>query len=50
MLTVTETDASIDIELLAKGHGETIYDYNKLRDIDFGTNYTFRPLIHEVFI
>lgn len=47
---MTETDRSIDIDLQAKAHGQTIYDYSKLKDIDFGTAYTFRPLIEEVFI
>ena len=47
---MTETDSSIDIDLVAKGQGQTIYDYTKLKEINFGTNYTFRPLIKEVFI
>ena len=46
----TETDNSIDIDLIARGQGQTIYEYQKLKEIDFGTAYTFRPLIEEVFI
>lgn len=34
---ITQTESSIDIDLTARASGQTLYDYKRLRDIDFGT-------------
>jgi len=34
---INESERSIDIDLVAKASGYTIFDYHKLKDINFGT-------------
>ena len=47
---VIKEGVDIDVGLRAKGVGSTIYCKDDLSSINFGTQYTFRSHVREIFV